>query len=298
MPLLTVENLNVSFSSRKGRVEAVKDWGLTLSKGEVIGIAGESGSGKTVAGKALMGLLPRTAEVTAKKMIFDGIDLGAAYIGRDAFLPSQRHGIKRPGAKEKKASQREAATSLKDLRGNRIAMIFQDPMTSLNPYLRIGTQMIEPLMLHRGLDKKEALHQAIQALESVEIPEAHLRIHEYPHQFSGGMRQRVMIAMALMMDPDLIIADEPTTALDVTVQAQVFDLLMKLKGHDASILFISHDMGAIWELCDRVMIMRQGEIVEEGSVTEVFEHPNHAYTRMLIDAVPPLDKALERLPIV
>src|SRR6202162_5136953 len=255
MPLLTVNNLRVHFHTRNGVVRATDDTSFTIEKGETLSIVGESGSGKSVTCYALMGLVPQPpGRIESGSAIFDDkIDL-------------------------LQCSPRE----LNQIRGKRIAMIFQDPMTSLNPYLRIEDQLIEPLMIHENIDRREAVRRGIAALEEVGVSDAARRIRGYPHEFSGGMRQRVMIAMALITKPELLIADEPTTALDVTIQAQILELIKKMqKELGMSILFITHDLGVVSGLCDGVQVMYAGRIVETADTRTLFYSPKHPYTRAL-----------------
>lgn len=271
MPLLRVDNLKTSFHTRNGVVKAVDDISFTLNKGEILGIVGESGSGKSVTVHSLMGLVPqppgRIEGGTAK---FDGSNLLTA-----------------------------DDSALRALRGKRITMIFQDPMTSLNPYLRISEQLIEPLLIHEKISRPNALERAIEMLEKVGIQDATERVNSYPHEFSGGMRQRVMIAMALITNPEVLIADEPTTALDVTVQAQILKLLKELRENlSVSVIFITHDLGVIAELADRVAVMYQGQIVEQGSVLSIFENPQHPYTKGLLACRPRLESKFNVLPTV
>lgn len=257
--LLEVENLNVSFRTTDGLVEAVSDVSFTLAEGERLGIVGESGSGKSQTVLAALGLLD--ANGTASGSV--------KFRGKELLGQSNR--------------------TLNKIRGHQVGMIFQDPMTSLNPHLRIRTQMVEVLQLHKGVDKKSALAQAVEMLELVNIPDAGKRIHSYPHEFSGGMRQRVMIAMALLCQPALLIADEPTTALDVTVQAQILKLLDELRDRTgAALLLITHDLGIVAGHCDRALVMQEGRICEQGEVDSLFYQPQHAYTRKLLSAVPRL----------
>ncbi len=261
MPLLEVKNLSVAFHTRAGVYRAVNDVSFTLEKGEILGIVGESGSGKSVTCSALLGLIPQPpGRIEGGTARFDGIDL-----------------LRCPPA------------TLRDLRGRRIAMIFQDPMTSLNPYLRISEQLIEPLLIHEKISRADALARALHMLEAVGIQDASRRLHSYPHEFSGGMRQRVMIAMALITRPDLLIADEPTTALDVTVQAQILDLLKKLQREfHMAVIFVTHDLAVVSGLCDRVQVMYAGRIVETAPTRELFQNPAHPYTKALQRCIPAL----------
>ena len=271
MPLLEVDNLKTWFHTRDGVVRAVDGISFALEKGKILGIVGESGSGKSVTVHSLMGLVPqppgRIEDGTAK---MDDRDLLTC-----------------------------AAPELRALRGKRIAMIFQDPMTSLNPYLRISEQLIEPLVIHKGTDPEVALPRAIKMLKKVGIRDAAERVHSYPHEFSGGMRQRVMIAMALITNPEILIADEPTTALDVTVQAQILRLLKELRDDlDISVIFITHDLGVVAEIADDIAVMYRGKIVEQGSVLSIFENPKHPYTKGLLACRPRLDSTFTILPTV
>ena len=263
MPLLQVRDLRTSFHTRDGIVRAVDGISFDVGAGETVGIVGESGSGKSVCCYSLLRLIPQPP---------GRIEGGTAMFGDLDLLQLSE-------------------TRMRKVRGKRISLIFQDPMTSLNPYLRISTQLIEPLLLHERISPSAALARAIAELEAVGIPDAKNRIHSYPHEFSGGMRQRVMIAMALILHPKLIIADEPTTALDVTLQSQIFDLILERKAADTSILFITHDMGVIWELADRVIVMKDGRIIERGEVEPIFAQPGETYTRELLASVPRLTDA-------
>lgn len=259
--LLDVENLSIEFKTLDGIVHAVNDVTFRMEQGDVLGIVGESGSGKSQLVLSMMGLLASNATVTGK-IDFNGIDL-------------------------LKLSKQE----LNRIRGNDITMIFQDPMTSLNPYLKISQQMTEVLQLHKHLSCEEALGQSIAMLDAVKIPEAKNRVHMYPHEFSGGMRQRVMIALALLCQPKLLIADEPTTALDVTVQAQIIELLKDIRNDfNTSIIMITHDLGVIAGLCDDVMVLYGGQIMEKASLDDTFYKPRHPYTRGLLRSIPRLDQ--------
>jgi oligopeptide transport system ATP-binding protein len=261
MPLLEVKNLRTRFHTRTGIVRAVEDVSFSLAKGETLGIVGESGSGKSVTCYSVMGLIPQPpGRVESGQAWFDGTDLLAC----------------RPA-------------ELNKIRGKRIAMIFQDPMTSLNPYLRIEDQLIEPLLIHENMERPRAVEIGIQALKDMGIQDAASRIRSYPHEFSGGMRQRVMIAMALITKPDLLIADEPTTALDVTVQAQILELIkQRQRDLGTAVVYISHDLGVISGFCDRVMVMYAGRVVESGPTDEIFYRPNHPYNQALQRARPGL----------
>lgn len=271
MALLEIDNLKTWFHTRNGVVKAVDDISFTVDKGEVLGIVGESGSGKSVTVHTLMDLVPQPP---------GRIEGGTATFGETDLLNTST------------ATQRA-------LRGKRIAMIFQDPMTSLNPYLRISEQLIEPLLIHGLADRETALKKGVAMLEKVGILDAAERVHSYPHEFSGGMRQRVMIAMALITDPEVLIADEPTTALDVTVQAQILRLLKELQADlGVSVIFITHDLGVISELADRVVVMYRGHIVEQGDVLSIFDHPQHPYTKGLLACRPRLESTFKVLPTV
>jgi peptide/nickel transport system ATP-binding protein len=257
--LLDVSNLGVEFQTRGGVARVLDEVAFQVHRGETLGLVGESGCGKSMTALAMMRLIPTPpGRITSGRVVLDGKDL----LSLDE--PAMRH-----------------------YRGNRISMIFQEPMTSLNPAYTVGDQIGEAVRLHQGLNRKAATACAIDMLEAVGIPAARARVHDYPHQFSGGMRQRVMIAMALACKPDVLIADEPTTALDVTVQAQIFDLISDLRERTGTaVMLITHDMGAIAEMADRVAVMYAGRIVEEGSVAEVLQAPLHPYTRGLIACAP------------
>ena len=270
--LLQVKNLAVSFSTYRGKVKAVRDVSFSVDEGKTIGIVGESGCGKSVTSHAIMGLLPReNSKIEHGQITFNDRNI--------------------TDLSEKEMNR---------LRGNEIAMIFQDPMTSLNPVLTIGTQIQESLFLHKKLTKQQARQRAIELLNLVGIPSAEMRLDDYPHQFSGGMRQRVMIAMALSCEPKLLIADEPTTALDVTVQAQILDLLKQLQRKtNTAIVLISHDLGVIANLCDDIAVMYAGQIVEYGSTEDIFYNAHHPYTKGLLKSLPRLtDKKGEPLSVI
>lgn len=270
--LLQVKNLAVSFSTYRGKVKAVRDVSFSVDEGKTIGIVGESGCGKSVTSHAIMGLLPReNSKIEHGQIIFNDRNI--------------------TDLSEKEMNR---------LRGNEIAMIFQDPMTSLNPVLTIGAQIQESLFLHKKLTKQQARQRAIELLKLVGIPSAEMRLDDYPHQFSGGMRQRVMIAMALSCEPKLLIADEPTTALDVTVQAQILDLLKQLQQKtNTAIVLISHDLGVIANLCDDIAVMYAGQIVEYGSAEDIFYNAHHPYTKGLLKSLPRLtDKKGEPLSVI
>ncbi len=261
MRLLEVDNLRVAFRTGDGDVNAVNGVRFGIDKGETLAIVGESGSGKSQTAFAAMGLLAKNGSATGS-VTFDGQDL--------LHLPQKE---------------------LNRIRSQEIAMIFQDPMTSLNPYMKISEQMIEVLMLHKGMTRHEALDESVKMLDAVRIPDARARITMYPHEFSGGMRQRIMIAMALLCRPRLLIADEPTTALDVTVQAQIMDLLGDIRrDFGTAVILITHDLGVVAGFCDRTLVMYGGQVMEEGPTIDVFEHPSHPYTLGLLKAVPRLDR--------
>ncbi len=254
MALLEVKNMTTNFHTRNGVVRAVNDVSFSVDRGETLGIVGESGSGKSVTCYSLMRLIPQPpGRIEGGTATFDGTDLLSC-----------------------------SEATLRGIRGKRVAMIFQDPMTSLNPYLRVEEQLIEPLLIHEKMNRADAVKRAIQGLDEVGIQDAKNRIRSYPHEFSGGMRQRVMIAMALITKPDLLIADEPTTALDVTVQAQILELIKKeQKANGTAVIFISHDLGVVAGFCDRVNVMYAGRIVETAGTREVYYHPQHPYNRAL-----------------
>jgi oligopeptide transport system ATP-binding protein len=263
LALLEVKNLNTRFDTPEGEVKAVNDLFFVIEEGETVGVVGESGSGKSQTFLTVMGLLAANGRAT----------------GSARFRGAELLGL--------------APNEMNRIRGSRIAMIFQDAMTSLNPYLRISRQMTEVLVAHRGMGESEARKAAVAMLDRVGIPEAKRRFDGYPHEFSGGMRQRVMIAMALLCEPDLLIADEPTTALDVTIQAQILDLMRDLKrGGRTAIVMITHAMGVVAGLCDRVLVMYGGRIVEEAPVRDIFYDPQHPYTHGLLRAAPRLDAAI------
>jgi len=260
MSLLEIDKLSVTFDGDDGPVHAVNDLSLSINRGETLGIVGESGSGKSQTAFSIMGLLAPNGR-TGGSVRFDGQEI--------------------LGAKPK---------VLNKIRAERIAMIFQDPMTSLNPYMRIADQMTEVLTLHHGMSKRAALAESVRMLDAVKIPAAKERIRLFPHEFSGGMRQRVMIAMSLLCKPDLLIADEPTTALDVTVQAQIMDLLGDLqKDFGMATILITHDLGVVAGFCERVLVMYGGRVMEQGPTEPLFAEPTHPYTRGLLAAVPRVD---------
>ena len=256
-PLLDVQHLTVTFAGARSTVTAVDDVSLQIAPGETLGVVGESGSGKSVTAFAILRLLQPPGRVTGGRILFEG---------RDLLTLSERE--------------------MREVRGARISLIFQEPMTALNPVMRVGEQIAEALTVH-GTSSNEARDRAVELLEAVKIPDAARRARDYPHQLSGGMRQRVMIAVALACRPPLIIADEPTTALDVTIQAQVLDLMRELKARlNLALLLITHDFGVIAEMADRVAVMYKGRLVEEGPVRQILRAPEHDYTKNLLAAVP------------
>jgi oligopeptide transport system ATP-binding protein len=264
--LLSVKNLGVQFQTNDGLVYAVNGLNFELDRGQTLGIVGESGSGKSQTVLAMMGLLAKNGQASGQVL----------YQDRDLLTMP--------------------ASELNKVRGNRVAMIFQDPMTSLNPYLTVERQMTEVLELHKGMSRKQATTRAIQLLEAVKIPDAARRIRMYPHEFSGGMRQRVMIAMALLCEPEVLVADEPTTALDVTVQAQILALLRELqRDFGTAIVLITHDLGVVAGICDQVMVMYGGRVMEYGPARDIFYHPSHPYTTGLLGALPRLDSEATEL---
>ncbi len=266
MALLEVKNLRTTFRTEDGPVTAVNGLSFSLGAGETLGIVGESGSGKSVTSLSIMRLLARNAAVTADGLFFEGKDLLHA-----------------------------SEAEMRKIRGYKIAMIFQDPMTSLNPVLTIGDQIAEAVRLHLGLNKKESRDRAVEMLEKVRIPSPRARLGDYPHQFSGGMRQRVMIAMALSCSPQLLIADEPTTALDVTIQAQILELMNEMQQETgAAIVLITHDLGVVAEVCKNVLVMYGGNMVEYGTAEQIFENPRMPYTQGLLASLPRVDDSEHR----
>ncbi len=258
--LLEVNNLQTHFPTRAGIVKAVNDVSFYINEGELLGLVGESGCGKSITALSVMRLIAPPGKIVSGEIKFKGEEL-----------------------------LRASDTRMREIRGNDIAMIFQDPMTSLNPVFTVGEQIAEALRLHRNLNKKQAHEAAIAAMKEVSIPDPSRRVNDYPHQLSGGMRQRIMIAMALACNPELLIADEPTTALDVTIQAQILELLDGLrKTRKLAVLLITHDLGVVAEVADRVCVMYTGKIVEESGVDEIFEKPKHPYTQGLLKSVPKL----------
>ena len=257
-PILAIDNLHTRFFTRDGVVRAIEGLSLTVQAGEVLGIVGESGCGKSVTALSVMRLIPpQSGRIVQGSVRFEGKDLAAL-----------------------------DEAEMRSIRGNQIAMVFQEPMTSLNPVHTVGAQIAEAVRIHQGLSKQAALARAVEMLNLVRIPDAARRVNDYPHQFSGGMRQRVMIAMALSCNPKLLIADEPTTALDVTIQAQILKLMMELNGRVGAAILITHDLGVVAETAHRVVVMYAGRKVEEATVEALFERPVHPYTRGLMASIP------------
>ena len=266
-PLLEVQHLRVEFPTRRGTLLALDDVSFSIAPGEILGVVGESGAGKSLTGAAIIGLLEPPGRVASGQILLDG--------QRIDNLP---------------------ADAMRKIRGKRIGAIFQDPLTSLNPLYTVGRQLIETIQVHLGLDAAAARQRAVALLQSTGIPAAEQRIDQYPHQFSGGMRQRVVIALALAAEPALIVADEPTTALDVSIQAQIIALLKTLtKEQGAAVMLVTHDMGVIAEACDRVAVMYAGRVVEIGPVAEVIHQPAHPYTVGLMGSIPAMDEERHRL---
>ncbi len=259
--LLQIQELKTHFYTFEGIAKAVDDVSFSLDRGEVLGIVGESGCGKSVTAQSIMRLIPvPPGKIVSGKILFDGTDI----------VPLSME-------------------QMRSIRGNRISMIFQEPMTSLNPVYTIGNQISEMFLLHEKRSKRESWQRSIEMLKKVQIPAPEKRVHEYPHQLSGGMRQRAMIAMALACNPEILIADEPTTALDVTIQAQILELMMQLQeDYDTAIMMITHDLGVIAEIAQRIIVMYAGKVVEEGSTLDIFEKPAHPYTRGLLKSIPML----------
>ena len=274
MAMLDIKNLSTQFNTADGTVQAVRDVTIQVEKGEILGIVGESGSGKSQTMYSVMGLLAANGRVAEGEITIDGKDISP-----------------------KNYSKKDYDNVMSTIRGNDMAMIFQDPMTFLNPVLTIEKQLTEPILNHNDISKEEARERAIELMRKVGIPSPEKRIKQYPFQFSGGMRQRIIIAMALACNPKVIIADEPTTALDVTIQAQVLDLIANLKKEiDSSIIMITHDLGVVASICDRIAIMYGGKIVEIGTAEEIFYEPKHPYTKGLLSSVAnPEDKEKKEL---
>ena len=271
MPILAVKNLCTSIFTQDGEVKAVNNVSFELERGEILGIVGESGSGKSMTAYSIMQILPPFGKLKSGSILFDSLEL--------------------VGADEK---------TMRKIRGNRISIIFQDPMTSLNPTYTVGNQLVEAVRIHTDKSKAEAEEKAIDLLRLVQINEPEKRMKQYPYELSGGMRQRVMIAMALSCEPDILIADEPTTALDVTIQAEILDLIKKLRNElRMSVIIITHDLGVVAELCDKVVVMYGGEICEKGTVNDLFNDPQHEYTKGLLSSVPTISsdgKPLKSIP--
>ena len=275
--LLKIEDLTVDFSTRQGIIHAVRNVNFQLNTREILGIVGESGSGKSVSMLSVMNLLAENAVVKSGSIRFEGNELSTAHLST-------------------KQEKKEHEKMMMGIRGKEIGMVFQDPMTYLNPVLKIGVQMTEGIRRHKKCSKEEAWKQAVRLLEQVGISNPEKRMKQYPYEFSGGMRQRIIIAAALACDPKLLIADEPTTALDVTVQAQILSLIeQSVKGMGASAIVITHDLGVVAELCDKIIIMYGGEIVERGTVREIFKETKHPYTRGLLDSIGKIEE--ERVPL-
>lgn len=266
--ILEIKDLRTTFVSKGVRTQAVRGVSLTVNEGDILGVVGESGSGKSVLMKTVIGILPENAEIESGSILFKDKELT-------------------------KLSKKE----LQKLQGKEVAMVFQDPMTALNPLRKVGSQVEEILRRHRNLSKTQAKIEAINLLEKVGIPSPEKRVDQYPHEFSGGMRQRVLIAMALACNPELLIADEPTTALDVTIQAQILELLKEIQNESGmSIILITHDLGVVANMCNRIVVMYGGMVMEEGSSDQIFYSPKHPYTRALLHAIPKLDSdSKERL---
>lgn len=261
MSILEVKNLEVKFTNKKIELEAIRDISFNISKQETVGIVGESGSGKSLTVKSIMHILPNNAHISSGSISFEGNDI--TNIDNKAF---------------------------RNILGNEMSMIFQDPMTALNPLKTVGYHIIEVLMRHQNMNKQEARKRSIELLEMVEIPNSKDRIDEYPHQFSGGMRQRVMIALALANNPKILIADEPTTALDVTIQAQILKLLKNLqKEYGMTIILITHDLAVVYSMCNNIIVMYGGKIMEKGTKEEIFNSPKHPYTIALLNSLPKMD---------
>jgi peptide/nickel transport system ATP-binding protein/oligopeptide transport system ATP-binding protein len=266
-PILDIRNLTTAFKTRNGPIKAVDGISLTVEPGKTLGIVGESGSGKSMLSLSVMGLVPPPGRIATGEILFQGSDILR-------YSPAQ----------------------IRDMRGNRISMIFQEPMTSLNPVHTVGFQIVEAIRAHRGGSARALRSEAVEALRKVQIPSPERRFDEFPHQLSGGMRQRVMIAMALVCEPDLLIADEPTTALDVTIQAQILDLLRDLQAETGmAIILITHDLGVVAQVADEVAVMYAGKIVERGPVGAIFEDPQHPYTIGLIGSMPRMEDDVDRL---
>ncbi len=267
MSILEIKNLTTELYSGRGTIKAVDDVSFTLEKGEILGLVGESGCGKSMTSMSIMRLLSKKDSKISGQILFEGKNLLSL-----------------------------SENEMNEIRGNKIAMIFQDVMTSLNPLMTIGQQIMEPMIVHKKMSKKEAREKAIELLDAVGIPMPERRVDEYPNSLSGGMRQRVMIAIALSCTPQILIADEPTTALDVTIQAQILELMKNIrKKYGASIIMISHDLGVISEMCDRAAVMYCGNIVEQAAINTIFENPTHPYTQGLLKSIPSLEQKVDEL---
>ena len=268
--ILEVRNLKINFNTYAGKVQAIRDVSFDLQKGETLAIVGESGSGKSVTTRSIMGLNAPNADIAGGMILFKDQDL-----------------------------LKKTRKQMDEIRGRDIAEIFQDPMTSLDPTMKIGKQIAEPLVIHKGMKREKAMAQALEMMKLVGIENAEKRINDYPHQFSGGMRQRIVIAIALVNYPEILIADEPTTALDVTIQAQILDLMKELQTKtNTSIIFITHDLGVVAGMADRVAVMYAGKIVEYGTVDEIFYNPKHPYTWGLLNSMPTMDTSGTELPSI
>ena len=268
--LLEVNHLKTEFKVKRGIVNAVNDVSFSVDKGEILAIVGESGSGKSVTSLSVMGLIRKPGRVANGSIVFDGEELST-----------------------------KTAKEMDRIRGDKISMIFQEPMTSLNPVYRVGDQIVESILTHTKMNKKEARAHAVEMLRLVGIPSPEHRVNDYPHQMSGGMRQRVMIAMALACDPELLIADEPTTALDVTIQAQILDLIKRLRDEiGMAVMLITHDLGVVAETADKVVVMYCGRVVEQADVKELFTGPLHPYTQGLLASIPRMDEDQDRLYMI
>jgi len=268
--LLSIRNLSIDFKTDEQLVQAVNELSFDLNPGEILGLVGESGSGKSVTALSILRLIPIPPGIIRSGSI--------AYKGKNLLSMPVK--------------------ALRTIRGNRISMIFQEPMSALSPLHRIGHQLVEQQQFHQKIDKQTAWDRAKDQLQKVGIPDVDERMYNYPFQLSGGLQQRVMIAMAFMMNPDIIIADEPTTALDVTIQAQIFECILEMKTHQTAILMITHDMGVVWTMCDRMMVMYASRIVEQGPVKEIFKQPAHPYTIGLLASIPSLSIKTNQLPVI
>ena len=268
--LLDVQNLKTEFKVKRGIVNAVNNVSFSVDKGEILAIVGESGSGKSVTSLSIMGLIQKPGRVAGGSILFNEEDLS-----------------------------QKSVREMNQIRGDKISMIFQEPMTSLNPVYKVGDQITESILTHTKMSKKEAREHAIEMLRLVGIPAPEQRVDDYPHQMSGGMRQRVMIAMALACNPELLIADEPTTALDVTIQAQILDLIKRLRDEiGMAVMLITHDLGVVAETADKVVVMYCGRVVEQADVTQLFEEPKHPYTQGLLASIPRMDQDVDRLYMI